>query len=335
MNQQLEKVKVARLSVMSNTILTISKLGIGFTMNSVSVISEGIHSGLDLIASIVALFSVRESNKPADDQHRYGHGKFENLAAIIEAVLILLAAALIIKEAYPKLFGATEVKSLGLGALVMGVSALVNIVISSRLMRVAKETDSPALAADAWHLRTDVLTSLGVLAGIGIIKLTGWYIVDPIIAIAVTILILKAAYDLLRESLGSMLDARLPDSDEKKIIEVLQSYAGQYVDYRNLRTRKAGPHRYVDFSLIVPRGKKIISTHVLCDSIERDLCRHLPGVEAVIHAEPCTPHEGDCEICTVRINITRNSQNTGTCDACDGCFPESQKQEKRETPQNQ
>lgn len=319
-----EKVKVARLSVASNLILTCGKLGVGLTMNSISVISEAIHSGLDLVASVVAFASVKESNKPADDQHRYGHGKFENLAAIIEAVLILVAAALIIKEAYPKLFGAAEVKSLGLGALVMGFSALVNIYISSRLMRVARKTGSPALEADAWHLRTDVLTSLGVLAGIGIIKLTGWYIVDPVIAIGVTLLILKAAYDLLRESVGSILDARLPDNEEKVIIQVLQSYAGNYVDYRNLRTRRAGPQRYMDFNLIVPRGKQIVSTHELCDSIERDLHRHLPGVEAVIHAEPCAPQDGDCEICSVRLCRKQQVEITGVCENCAECCPEKE-----------
>src|SRR5690554_61072 len=192
-------------------------------MNSINVISEGIHSGLDLMAALIAYAAVRESNKPADDKHRYGHGKFENLAAIIEALLILVAAGFIIKEAVPKLYHTGEVTSLGLGIIVMGISALVNIYVSSRLMLVAKETDSPALAADAWHLRTDVYTSLGVLAGIAAIKLTGFYIIDPIIAIGVSLLIIKAAYDLLRDSLGSILDVRLPDQEEKIIREVLQS----------------------------------------------------------------------------------------------------------------
>ncbi|AGL01251.1 cation diffusion facilitator family transporter [Desulfoscipio gibsoniae] len=314
-----EKIKVARLSIISNSILTAGKLGVGLSMNSISVISEAIHSGLDLIAALIAFASVRESNKPADDMHRYGHGKFENLAAIIEAVLILVAAGFIINEAITKIHETAQIKSLGLGAVIMGVSALMNLFVSSKLMKVAKKSDSPALAADAWHLRTDVLTSLGVLAGIGLIKLTGWHIVDPLIAILVALLILKAAYDLLRESLGSMLDVRLPDSEEQVIREVLHSYADRFVDYRNLRTRKAGPQRYMDFNLIVPRGKKIITTHTLCDSIERDLHQHLPGVEVIIHVEPCVPEAGDCDICRARIKFQTEDINC-SCKVCDKCY---------------
>lgn len=317
-----EKVKVARLSIISNTILTAGKLAVGLSMNSISVISEGIHSGLDLVAAIIAFASVRESNKPADDRHRYGHGKFENLAAIIEAILIVGAAALIIKEAMPKLYESTEIKSLGLGMVVMGISALVNIYVSSRLMYVAKKTDSPALAADAWHLRTDVMTSLGVLVGIAAIKLTGLYIIDPIIAIVVALLILKAAYDLLRESVGSILDVRLPDSDEKAIKEVLHEHAGLYVDYRNLRTRKAGPERHVDFNLVVPRGKQIVSIHALCDRIEKDLHNRLPGLQVIIHAEPCSPGKGDCEQCRIKLVYHRDGKRTGCCNDCEDCSPE-------------
>lgn len=315
------KIKVARLSIISNSVLTTGKLAVGISMNSISVISEAIHSGLDLMAALIAYASVRESNKPADDIHRYGHGKFENLSAIIEAILILVAAALIVKEAIPKLFGATEVKSLGLGAIIMGVSAVTNVYVSSRLMQVARETESPALVADAWHLRTDVLTSMGVLAGIAAIKLTGFYIIDPVIAIGVSLLIIKAAFDLLRESIGSILDARLPDQEEKVIKEVLQAYENQYVKYRKLRTRKAGSQRHIDFSLVVPRGKKIVSTHSLCDSIERDLSHRIPGAEVVIHPEPCVPGEGDCETCRVKLTHCRKDMLNGQCDTCNGdCY---------------
>ncbi|MCG8400127.1 MAG: cation diffusion facilitator family transporter [Firmicutes bacterium] len=314
-----EKVKVARLSIISNTFLAILKLSAGLSMHSISVISDAIHSGLDLVAAIIAYISVRESKKPADDRHRYGHGKFENLAAIIEAVLIITIAVVIINKAIPKLYNATEVKSLGLGMAVMGVSVLVNLYVSSRLMHVAKKTDSPALAANAWHLRTDVMTSVGILVGIVAIKFTGLYIIDPIIAILVALLILKAAYGLIRESLGSILDVRLPDKDEKIIKEVLQEYAGKYVDYRNLRTRKAGPERHVDFNLIVPRGKQIVSIHTLCDKIEQGLRSRMPGLQVIIHAEPCVPGDGDCDTCQVRLVYHQNDHKTGCCNSCSDC----------------
>lgn len=295
-----EKQKVARLSIISNTVLTMGKLGAGLAMGSVSVISEAIHSGMDLIASAIAFISVSASGKPADREHRYGHGKFENIAAIIEALLILGAAALIIVQSVPKLFGGTEVESLGLGAMVMGGSALVNFWVSQRLMSTAKRTDSPALAADAWHLRTDVYTSLGVFAGIIAIKLTGLVILDPIIALGVTAFIVKAAIDLIRESISSIVDASLPENEEQLIREVLEQHSAHYVQFHNLRTRRAGPDRHVDLHLVVPRRKPIISAHDLCDRIEEDVQKNLPGVHVLIHAEPCKPGVSDCTICNFR-----------------------------------
>ncbi|MCL2335984.1 MAG: cation diffusion facilitator family transporter [Firmicutes bacterium] len=320
-----EKTKVARLSIISNTILTAGKLVVGLSINSIGIISEAIHSGLDLMAAIIAYASIRESNKPADDRHQYGHGKFENLAAIIEALLIFAAALLIIREAVPKLYTAHKVESLGLGMVIMGVSAAANLYVSSRLMRVAKQTDSPALAADAWHLRTDVITSLGVLVGIVAIKLTGLYIIDPIIAILVALMIVKAAFDLLRESVGSILDVRLPDEDEKAIKEVLQKYDGLCVDYRNLRTRKAGPEKHLDFNLVVPQDKQIVSIHALCDQIESDLRIRIPSLHVIIHPEPCMPEKEDCDLCHIRLTYRQKNCAGKNCGICLDCCPEHEK----------
>jgi cation diffusion facilitator family transporter len=180
-----KKAKVALLSISSNTFLTLGKLVVGLAMGSVSVISEAIHSSLDLAAAIIAFFAVRTAAKPADDRHNYGHGKFENLSGIIEAILILVAGVMIINNAIPKLKGGVELESLGLGAGAMGISVVVNLFVSRKLLKTARETESPALAADGWHLMTDVYTSLGVFAGLGAIYLTGLTILDPLIAIVV------------------------------------------------------------------------------------------------------------------------------------------------------
>jgi len=212
------KIQVARLSILSNTALTVGKLWVGLAMGSVGVISEALHSGLDLVASLIAFMAVRQSGKPADENHPYGHGKFENLAGILEALLILAAAIGIFAQAVPKVYhGGGKIESLGLGAAVMGVSAAVNWAISRLLIKTGQETDSPALVADGWHLRTDVYTSLGVFAGLGAIKITGLVMLDPLIAMAVGLLIVKAAVDLIRDSLGSMLDASLPREEEEAI----------------------------------------------------------------------------------------------------------------------
>lgn len=291
------KIKVARLSVISNTFLTIGKLVVGIMMGSISVLSEAIHSGLDLVASVIAFFAVRQSAKPADEHHTYGHGKFENLAAIIEALLIVVAALAIMYHAIPKLTQKhIEIDALGLGMAIMAISGGVNWIVSSKLMKVAKETDSPALEADALHLRTDVYTSLGVLVSIILIKLTGWTILDPAVGIFVALLILKAAYDLLRDSVSNMLDARLPQEDEETINRVLAGYRKQFVDYHNLRTRRAGPQRHIDLHLVVPQCRTILEAHQLCDEIEKDLKAKLPRSSVLIHSEPCQSQYCDqCE----------------------------------------
>ena len=313
-----QKVKVARLSIASNLLLTVGKLGVGFSMQSVSVISEALHSGLDLVAALITFYSVKKSSKPADETHPYGHGKYENLASIIEALLIVVAAAMIVKQAIPKLSGQTEIYSLDLGLGVMGVSALVNYIVSSKLMSVAKATDSPALSADAWHLRTDVYTSLGVFGGILAIKFTGIKIIDPLVAIAVAGLILKAAWDLIRESMGSMLDASLPQEEEKVIHLVLDQYADKYLEYHRLRTRKSGSQRHIDLHMVVPKCSVIIKSHVLCDQIEEELKAMLPHIEEVlIHIEPC---EDQCQACQISphkaVAINKYLSETGQCTKC-------------------
>ncbi len=286
------KVKAAVLSIGSNTVLTIGKLAVGLSINSVSVISEAFHSGLDLVAAIIAFLAVRKSSKPADERHNYGHGKVENLSSIIEALMIVAAGGLIIFNALPRLKGGGEIRSLGLGAAVMAVSAAVNILVSRKLLKVARETDSPALAADGWHLLTDVYTSLGVFVGLGAIYLTGYTIIDPIIALVVALLILKAAYNLIRDSMRSILDFGLPKGEESVIRGVLKNYSGEFVEFHKLRTRKSGSDRYVDLHLVVPKDKHIETVHSLCDRIEEDLRRSLSGLHVLIHTEPCA---GLCE----------------------------------------
>ncbi len=289
-----EKIRAARLSIASNTVLTLAKLAAGLFMNSISVLSEAIHSGLDLVAALIAFVSVRESAKPADDRHPFGHGKFENVAGILEAVLILAAAAMIIASAYPKLRGEVEIHSLGLGAAIMGISALVNFFVSRELMRVARKTESPALAADAWHLRTDVYTSVGVFAGILAIKITGLTILDPLIAIGVTMLIVRAAVRLIIDSMRSILDVQLPETEQQIIREILEKYSSHYLEYHDLKTRKAGSQRFIVLHLVVPGGRAVNKVHELCDRIEEEICSCFKDANVLIHTEPCYQQCANC-----------------------------------------
>lgn len=292
-----QKVKAARLSIISNALLIALKLIVGFLMQSVSVISEAVHSGIDLIASIIAYFSVRESGKPADARHRYGHGKIENVSGTIEAILIFGAGIYIIIEALKKLrSGDIQIEALGIGAGVMALSAVVNWLISNHLLQVAKQADSVALEADALHLRADVYTSAGVFAGLVAIHFTGLTILDPIIAIGVALFIFKAAYDLTKNAFMHILDISLPEEEEQIIHDVLAGYADKYLEYHKLRTRKSGAQRHIDLHLVVPKSHTVAQSHALSDEITAVIKERLASSHVLVHIEPC---DGTCDACKV------------------------------------
>lgn len=299
--QQQAKSRAAQLSILSNSVLIVIKLTVGIMMQSVSVISEAVHSGLDLLAAIIAWFAVRESAKPADEDHPFGHGKIENVAGTIEAVLIFGAALYIIYEAVLKLHeGTVAIESLGIGAAVMAISAIANYLVSAHLMKVAKQTDSVALEADALHLRTDVYTSAGVLIGLVAIKVTGFAILDPVVAIVVALLIIKAAWDLTRSAFLHILDVSLPESEAKVIHEVLGEFVGRYREYHKVRTRKSGHIRHIDLHLVVPGETTVETGHRLCHEIVDRIGERLPHSHVLVHIEPC---QGVCQECLNGCNV--------------------------------
>lgn len=281
-----KKTKVAILSVTSNTILIILKIIAGIMSGSVSIISEAIHSGMDLVAALIAFYSVSTSSKPADNEHPYGHGKIENISGVIEGLLIFVAAALIISEAIKKIIHPVEMQEENIAMLVMFISAAVNVFVSRKLHKVAKETDSVALAADALHLKTDVYTSLGVGIGVLLIKLTNIHILDPIVAILVALLIIKEAYHLVHDAFSPLIDARLPENDEEVIVQILQKHGSELVDYHNLRTRKAGSCRLIDIHITVDSHMTVHESHAICDRIEKEIESSLNNSDVSIHVEP-------------------------------------------------
>jgi cation diffusion facilitator family transporter len=287
------KAAVARLSVISNATLTAAKLVVGLAIGSIAVVAEGLHSGVDLVAAALALWSVRKASQPADSTHPFGHGKFESLSAVIEAALILVAAVGIIWVAVARLMSAaSEVTLPVIGIVTMGISAAVNAVVSTLLFRVARNTESPALEADAWHLRTDVYTSVGVLIGMAGIHLTrlaglpGGHLIDPIAAILVALAIGHAAWDITWRSVDQLTDHTLP-ADERRLIEqLIAEHYPQFVNYHSLRSRRAGSERHVDLHLVVPPDTHVSDAHALADHLEEDIRRTLPNVHILIHVEP-------------------------------------------------
>jgi len=293
------KEKTARLSVISNAGLVIMKFVIGFAIGSVSIISEAIHSSMDLVAAVIAFFSVRKSAEPPDAGHAFGHGKFEDISGLIEALLIFVAAVLIIREALGKLMEQEPEHFtpdlLILGIAVMGVSALVNWYVSGRLMAVAKQSESIALESDAWHLRTDVYTSVGVLAGLVLIRLTGITALDSLVALGVAVVILKAAYDLTKRSFADLIDHSLPEKDNRRIEEIICEHASIYAGFHDLKTRRSGPEVFIEFHLVMPGEITVLESHDLADHLESDLKLEYPRANVTIHIEPCS--EGRCNRC--------------------------------------
>jgi cation diffusion facilitator family transporter len=288
------KARVALLSVISNSLLVGLKLLVGLLIGSVSVISEAIHSGMDLLAAGLALFAVRAAGKPADEGHPYGHGKVENISGTVEALLIFVAAAWIAYEAIRKLLHPAPLADVGWGVGVMAMSAALNVVVSQALFIVGRRTDSVALEADAWHLRTDVWTSAGVTASLLVIWGTHrlapdldleW--LDPVAAILVALAIVRAAIRLTVQAARDLLDWSLPEYEEDWIREYLRSLKPTVCGFHRLRTRKAGSERFIDLHMLVDEDMHVYKAHDIAEEVEQHIREHLPGASVTVHVEPC------------------------------------------------
>lgn len=279
------KQKTARLSIMSNVTLVVFKLAVGLAGGAVSIVSEAAHSAVDLIAALIAFYAVRKAAMPPDAHHAYGHGKVENLSAAIEAFLIILAAVWIIYEAVEKLSGEHSPAYLEYGIAVMAVSVLINRYVASRLMKVARETHSHALEADALHLTADIWTSCGVLAGLAVIKFTGYTWLDPAIAIVVAAIVLKAGYTMTKKSFYELTDVTLPPEEEEIIRAILDAHPA-VIAFHQLRTRRSGSRRLVDLHLVLFQDMHLDKAHTVCDELEAAIERRLAPCEVIIHMEP-------------------------------------------------
>lgn len=280
------RVRYAFLSIISNTALIAMKIVAGMLSGSVSIISEAIHSAMDLGASFVAFFSLREASKPADEEHPYGHGKVENISGVVEGSLIFVAAGMIINEAFKKLFEPVEIEEAAVAIAVMFAAALINFLVSRTLYRVAKEEDSMALEADALHLKTDVYTSLGVGIGIVLIKATGILILDPIVAMLVALLIIKEAWELTSSGLNFLMDARLSEQEEEDIKRIIESHREMFVDYHKLKTRKSGNKKHIDFHLTMNPDLTVRETHDIIGIMKKEMGERFKNCRVSIHIDP-------------------------------------------------
>jgi cation diffusion facilitator family transporter len=281
------KTKAAWLSIVSNSILIALKIAAGIITGSVAIITEAIHSSIDLVASIVAFFSVRQADKPADKSHPYGHEKVENLAAAFEGLLIVLGAAIIIYEAINKLAGTPEVDHIGIGIGVIGFSAVANLIVSRFLYRRARETDSPALEGDAAHLRTDAATSIGVLVALALVAITGAEVIDPIAALVVAVAIVFSGIRLVSRSSRVLVDEALPEDEVRGVGNAIEGYgAVEVIGFHKIRARRGGSRRYVDLHVQFRRGTTLERAHEVSHELQAAIRDRLGGADVLIHLEP-------------------------------------------------
>jgi len=283
-----KKKKAAMLSILSNSGLIALKVFAGIISGSIGIISEAIHSGSDLLASLITFFSVSESTKPADEDHQFGHGKYEDFASLIEGILIILAAFYIIYEALKKILFDSHLQiNADVGIVVMFISIVANFFISSYLFRTAHNTGSTALYADGEHLRTDIYSSLAVFLGLFCVKMTGNAIYDPIIAILVAIIIFTAGYKICETAQKSLLDTSLSEEENSQIKAIIEKHIENgIISIKNLRTRKAGLKKNIEMTLIVEKTMHISTSHKICDEIEAEIETDLKNTDISIHLEP-------------------------------------------------
>ena len=279
----------AGLSIVSNTILIALKIAAGAITGSIAILTEAIHSAVDLVASVIAWISVRKADEPADREHPYGHEKVENLAAAIEGMLILVGAGIIIYEATRRLVSGAEIESLGVGLAVVGFSALANVVVSTFLYRRAKVLGSPALEGDAAHLRTDAMTSFGVFAGLLLVEITGETAFDAIAALIVAVAIVVAGLRILTRSSRVLVDESPPEAELDRVeaaIAAARQTAPEIAGYHKLRGRRVGVGSYIDLHLQFRQGTTLEDAHAAAHRVREAIQAEIAHCEVLIHVEP-------------------------------------------------
>jgi len=298
--------KAARISLTVVVGLMVLKIAVGIITGSISVLAQAADSLLDLFAVIITFFSVIIAARPADKEHPFGHGKVENIAAVIQALLILTAGVTIIYSSVQRIITREPLEMTYLGIAVMAVSVVASIFLSRYLRSVARQTDSISLEANSRNIATDVYSAVAVLAGLTVVQYTGIYLIDPIIAIGVALFILKVGVDVARRSSTALIDVKLPEDEEQAIASTIMNHCTQVVSFHDLRTRKSGHQRYIDLHMVVPKDLSVAEAHDITDHLEDDIRRALPHTSVVIHIEPC---DGNCEECSLNCDLKKKSES--------------------------
>jgi cation diffusion facilitator family transporter len=262
------------------------KLAAAWQTGSAALYSDAMESVVNLATAVMALYTVRLAQRPADRRHQFGHHKAEYFSAVAEGVLIAVAALLILQEAWSAFIRPRQLTGLSEGMALNGLATALNGAWCAFLILWGGRQRSPALVAGGWHLLTDVATSLGVLLGLGLAALSGWQVLDPILAAAVALNIVWVGWRLVRDSVGGLMDEAVPPETARRIRAVIAASAEGAIEAHDVRTRAAGRASFVEFHLVVPGDMTVAASHAICDRVETALQEAVPGVEVVIHVEP-------------------------------------------------
>ena len=286
-----------RLSILVVVSLIVLKVVVGIITGSLSVLAQAIDSFLDLFAVIITFLAINVAARPADESHPFGHGKAENVAAIIQAVLIFFAGGSIIYAAIRRIQTEAALEMTEAGMVVMAVSIAASIFLSRYLLRISRQEDSMALEANAHNIAADVYSAAAVFIGLLVVRFTDITIIDPILAGVVALYIFKVAFDVLRKSFGGLVDVKLPESEESAVrLAITEHFTSEVVSFHRLRTRKAGNQRHIDLHLVMPKHISIEEAHDMCDHLEKDIEGRLLNTDVIIHVEPC---DDNCDICNL------------------------------------
>jgi cation diffusion facilitator family transporter len=279
--------RAAALSFTSNLVLMVMKFVVGIMTGSIAVLSDAIDSAEDVIASLFAFVSIQLANQPADEEHPYGHGKAESLAAAAQALLIAGGAGYIIARAIQRLMEHHVQIDTTPGLIALGVTAVVNVGVVAYVGRAARVTGSVALRADTRHLWTNVVQAITIIIALSLVAITGHSFFDPIVALMLAVYLIWTAAQVFLTSLSEIMDVRLPKNEQELIETCLREYRARDVrGYHHLRTRKAGRQRYIDFHLMVRPDETVEAAHTLCDELEETIKSKLEGAVVTIHLEP-------------------------------------------------
>jgi cation diffusion facilitator family transporter len=284
----------ARLAIVAVSLLIVIKTAASIVTGSIAIRADAIHSVIDLFGVVIGYTAIRIASKPPDESHPFGHGKAENIAGVVIAAMIFIAAIIIAYQAIVRLIAGGLVEMVPLGIYVTAAAVAINLLVSWYALWVARATESIALEATARDLLADVLSSAAVLVGLILVQFTGIAILDSIVALLVAILIGRTAFFTMKKSFGGLMDIRLPQAEEDEIVAIIKRHGDLIAGFHKIRTRKAGSQRQIDFHLVVSRHISVERAHRLCDRLEEEIEKRLSDTSVTIHVEPC---DGKCEKC--------------------------------------